>query len=231
MSPKYVLKVFPGSSKHFFKMKLGNFKFSKKKGLKSTHWTKKLPYFRPYLRQGHQFWAKNISDSKTMDISLKVPQILKKGKKYIKSTITWKIEILRKKNVFAIFFQKSIKSYIRYLLPLKKGKVYFRYFFNFSKKSRLFGTIYPFFRNFTKILDQKNRFFFLSRALWPPQKRVKGVKRVLHVLFQKVHRLEVPHPKYRPPIINRGKVIQMGGFYTAPPPPPHDFGFPMVVKI
>jgi hypothetical protein len=134
-----------------------------------------------------------------MDISLKVPQISKKGKKYIKSTITWKIEILRKKICFAIFCQKSIKSYIRYLLPLKKGKVYFRYFFNFSKKSRLFGTIYPFFRNFTKILDQKNR-FFSYRGHFAPQKRVKGVKRVLHVLFLKVHRLAVlSPPKISPP--------------------------------
>ena len=100
------------------------------------------------MRQGHQFWAKNISDSKTMDISLKVPQISKKGKKYIKSTITWKIEILRKKKFFAIFFQKSIKSYIRYLIPLKKGKVYFRYFCNSSKKSRLFWYDLPFFSQF-----------------------------------------------------------------------------------
>ena len=173
MSPKYVVKVFPSFSKHFLKMKLANFKISKK-GLKSTYWNKKLPYFKPYLRQGHQFWAKNISDSKTMDISLKVPQITKKGKKYIKSTITWKIEILRKKIFFAIFFQKSIKSYIRYLLPLKKGKVYFRYFFNFSKKSRLFLYDLPFFRNFTKIWDKKNRFFLIEGTLTPRKKGKRG---------------------------------------------------------
>ena len=117
------------------------------------------------LRQGHQFWAKNNLNSKTMDISLKVPQISKKGKKYIKSTISWKIEILRKKNVFAIFFQKSIKSYIRYLLPLKKGKVYFRYFFNFSKKSRPFLYDLPFFSQFYENFGPKKAFVFLSRAL------------------------------------------------------------------
>ena len=155
-----------------------------------------------------------------MGISLKVLQISKKGKKYIKSTITWKIEILRKKMFFAIFFQKSIKSYIRYLLPLKKGKVYFRYFFNFSEKSRLFLYDLPIFSQFYENFGPKKAFFFLSRALWPPKKRVKGVKRVFHVLFLKVHRLAVPHPKYWPPIINRGKVIQNGGFCLATPTPP-----------
>ena len=78
-----------------------------------------------------------------------------------------------------------------------------------------FCTIYPFFRNFTKILDQKKRFFSYRGHFDPPK---KGVKRVFHVLFLKVHRLDLPHPKYWPPIINRGKVIQMGGFYTATPP-------------
>ena len=101
-------------------MKLDNFKISKK-GLKSTYWTKKLPYFRAYLRQGHQFWAKNISDSKTMDISLKVPQILKKGKKYIKSTITLKIEILRKKIVFCHIFSKIHKIVHKVPFTPKKG--------------------------------------------------------------------------------------------------------------
>ena len=120
----------------------------------------------------------------------------------------WNFE---KKFFFAIFFQKSIKSYIRYLLPLKKGKVYFRYFFNFSKKSRLFWYDLPFFSQFYENFGPKKTFFFLSRALWPPKKRV------FHVLFLKVHRLDLPHPKYWPPIVNRGKVIQNGGFYTQPP--------------
>ena len=168
----------------FLKWSLPTSKFQKQ-GLKSTYWTKKLPYFRPYLRQGHQFWAKNISDSKTMDISLKVPQISKKGKKYIKSTITWKIEILRKKNFFAIFFQKSIKSYIRYLLPLKKGKVYFRYFCNSSKKSRLFWYDLPFFSQFYENFGPKKTFFLLSRALWPPKKKGKRGKKGTSCTFPK----------------------------------------------
>ena len=40
MSSKYVLKVFPGFSKHFLKMKLDNFKISKKKGKKYKPKTK-----------------------------------------------------------------------------------------------------------------------------------------------------------------------------------------------
>ena len=120
-----------------------------------------------------------------MDISLKVPQISKKGKKYIKSTITWKIEILRKKIVFAIFFQKSIKSYIRYLLPLKKGKVYFRYFFNFSKKSRLFLYDLPFFSQFYENFGPKKPFFSYRGHFDPPKKRVKGVKKGTSCTFPK----------------------------------------------
>ena len=96
--------------------------------------------------------------------------------------------------------------------------MYFRYFFNFSEKSRLFLYDLPFFSQFYENFGPKKAFFFLSRALWPPKKRVKRVKKVLHVLFQKVHRLAVLHPKYRLPIVNRGKVIQNGGFYTAPLP-------------
>ena len=56
------------------------------------------------------------------------------------------------------------------LLPSKKGNVYFRYFFNFSKKSRLFLYDLLFFRNFTKILVQKNRFFF-DRGHFDTQKK------------------------------------------------------------
>ncbi len=40
MSPKYVLKVFPGFSKYFLKMKLANFKISKKNGKKYKPKTK-----------------------------------------------------------------------------------------------------------------------------------------------------------------------------------------------
>ena len=61
--------------KTFFKNEVGQLQNFKKKGFKSTYWTKKLPYFRLYLRQEHQFWPKNMSESKTMDITLKVFKI------------------------------------------------------------------------------------------------------------------------------------------------------------
>ena len=146
-----------------------------------------------------------------MDISLKVPQISKKGKKYIKSTITWKIEILRKKNFFAIFFQKSIKSYIRYLLPLKKGKVYFRYFLTSVKSPDFCCTIYTFFAILRKFLTKKSVFILIEDSLTPP-KRVKEVKKGTWCTFLNSTSFGPTPPQILTPIVNRGKFIQNGDF-------------------
>ena len=123
------------------------------------------------------------------------------------------------KKFFCHIFSKIHKIVHKVPFTPKKGKVYFRYCFNFSKKSRLFLYDLPFFSQFYENFGPKKPFFFLIEGtLTPPQKRGKGVKRVLHVLFLKVNPLDLPHPKYWPPIINRGKVIQNGGFYPAIPP-------------
>jgi len=127
------------------------------------------------------------------------------------------LKFWEKKCFLAIFFQKSIKSYIRYLFSPKRVRCTLGTFSTSVKSPDFFCTIYLFFRNFTKISDQKNRFCFYRRHFDAPQKRVKGVKRVLYVLFLKVHRLDLSHPKYWPPMINWGKVIQNGSFYTPTP--------------
>ena len=177
MSLKYVLKVFPGFSKHFLKMKLANFKISKKKGKKYKPKTKIMLILGLFCRSV-EILAKNISDSKTFNILLNVPQIKKKGKKYIKSTIILKIEIFGEKIFFTPFSATFFQRYFWYLLPFYLWRVYFWHFCTLLQDFDPFcGTIYPLYRYFVKISTKKNRHFLWPKSLKNAEKGVKRVKK------------------------------------------------------
>ena len=113
--------------------------FSKKKLCKKWH------------KPSHNIWVtfcqmfKNFEFEKFLDIWKKVPQILWKGKKYIKSTRAPKSEIM--KNIFFMtsFCAIMIQSYTWYFLPFYLAHWYFRYFCNVLYYFALFLVLFTLF--------------------------------------------------------------------------------------
>ena len=108
----------------------------------------------------------------------------------------------------------------------KKGKVYFRYFFNFSKKSRLFLYDLPFFSQFYENFGPKKPFLFLSKALWRPPKKGKRGKKGIICTFPKSTSFGSIPPQILAANDKLGESYSKREFLYADPP--NDFGFPMI---
>ena len=83
----------------------------KKKGSKVHTQNQNRAYLEPILSINRKFLTRNISNSKSFYISVKVPQIIKSGIKYIKQTSILKLSIFEKKVIFKPFSGTFLPQY------------------------------------------------------------------------------------------------------------------------